>query len=148
MTTTTTRRTSVIHWITTGCTVLAFAAIGVANLARVPAVAEGVTHLGYPAYLCTILGIWQLLGAAAIAAPVSPRLKEWAYAGMFFNLTGAAASHIASGEPFAKVLFPLVLLGVVMGSWRGAGRGERVAGGGARDDYPLITPSSSSRLSS
>ena len=125
MTTTTTTRNTQIYWITTGVTALAFTAIGIANLARVPAVLEGVTHLGYPAYLSTILGIWQLLGAAAIAAPAPRRLKEWAYAGMFFNLTGAAASHIASGDPLAKVLVPLVLLAVVVASARGMRDAER-----------------------
>jgi uncharacterized membrane protein YphA (DoxX/SURF4 family) len=110
------RSTEVIYRMATGFTVIAFATLGVANLARVPAVLEGVTHLGYPAYLSTILGIWQLLGAAAIAAPVTPRLKEWAYAGMVFNLTGAAESHVASAD-FARALVPLALLGVVMASW-------------------------------
>lgn len=119
MSTATTSHTSIMARIATGCTVLLFTVLGIANLAHVPSVLEGVTHLGYPAYLASILGIWQLLGAAAIATPVSTRLKEWAYAGMFFNLTGATASHIASGDPFARVLVPLVLLGVVMTSWRG-----------------------------
>ena len=113
----TARSSQIIYWTATGLTVIAFAATGIANLARVPAVVEGVTHLGYPAYLATILGVWQLLGATAIAAPVTPRTKEWAYAGMFFNLTGAAASHVASGDPLGRALVPLMLLGVVMTSW-------------------------------
>ena len=111
------RSSRIIYWTATGLTVVAFAATGIANLARVPAVVERVTQLGYPAYLATILGVWQLLGAGAIAAPVTPRVKEWAYAGMFFNLSGAAASHVASGDPVGKVLVPLALLGVVMTSW-------------------------------
>ena len=111
------RSSQISYWTATGLTVIAFTAIGIANLARAPAVLEGVTHLGYPAYLAMILGVWQLLGATALAAPVTPRMREWAYAGMFFNLTGAAASHVASGDPLAKVVVPLVLLGVVMASW-------------------------------
>ena len=139
----TTRQASITARIATGCTVLLFTVLGIANLARVPSVLEGVTHLGYPAYLTTILGIWQLLGAAAIAAPVSPRLKEWAYAGMFFNLTSATASHIAAGDPFARVLVPLVLLGVVMTSWRGQSerRGTNEAGRGALlHELPVTNP--------
>lgn len=113
----TTRLSRIIYWTATGLTVIAFAATGIANVTRVPAVLEGVRHLGYPAYLAMILGVWQLLAAIAIAAPVTPRMKEWAYAGIFFNLTGAAASHVASGDPLAKALVPLVLLGMVMVSW-------------------------------
>lgn len=113
----TARSSHIIYWTATVLTVIAFAATGIANVARVPAVLEGVRHLGYPAYLAMILGVWQLLGATAIVAPVTPRMKEWAYAGMFFNLTGAAASHVAAGDPLAKVLVPLALLGVVMASW-------------------------------
>ena len=74
-------------------------------------------HLGYPAYLATILGVWKLLGSTAILSPGHPRLKEWAYAGMFFTLTGAALSHTVSGDPVANILVPLVLLGFVMTSW-------------------------------
>jgi hypothetical protein len=58
-----------------------------------------LARLGYPVYLATILGVWKLLGAAAITAPGLLHLREWAYAGMFFNLTGAALSHAASSDP-------------------------------------------------
>jgi hypothetical protein len=78
---------------------------------------EGLAHLGYPAYFATILGTWVLLGAAAIVTPDLPRVKEWAYAGMFFTLTGAALSHAASGDPSGKVLLPMVVLGAVVVSW-------------------------------
>ena len=143
MSTAGTSHTSIVARMATGGTVLLFMVLGIANLAHVPSVLEGVTHLGYPAYLATILGVWQLLGAAAIAGPVSPRLKEWAYAGMFFNLSGATASHIASGDPFARVLVPLVLLGVVMTSWRGQSEGgeTREAGRGTVvHELPITNP--------
>jgi hypothetical protein len=90
--------------------------MGAADLGRAPAVVAGLAHLGYPAYLATILGVWKLLGAAAIVSPGLPRLKEWAYAGMFFDLTGAAASHAAVGGPAGQVTAPLVLLALVMAS--------------------------------
>jgi uncharacterized membrane protein YphA (DoxX/SURF4 family) len=92
-------------------------AIGVANVLRAPSAIAGLKHLGYPAYFATILGVWKLLGCAAILSPKHPRLKEWAYAGMFFSLTGAAFSHTVSGDPIGKILFPVVLLGFVMTSW-------------------------------
>jgi len=105
------------YWTTTGFAALALGAAGAADLLRVPAIMDSLAHLGYPAYFATILGTWELLGAAAIIAPNSSRLTEWAYAGIFFALTGAALSHSASGDPVGKVLVPLVLLGTVAMSW-------------------------------
>lgn len=97
---------------------LGFLAVGVADLVRAPEVAVGLARLGYPSYFATILGTWELLGVAAILTPNRPRLQEWAYSGMFFTLSGAALSHAASGDPLIKVLVPIVLLGVVLVSWR------------------------------
>jgi DoxX-like family len=105
------------YWASTGFAALALGATGAANLLRVPAIMESLAHLGYPTYFATILGTWELLGAAAIIAPDLPRVKEWAYAGIFFTLSGAALSHAASGDPAGKVIVPLVLLGAVAVSW-------------------------------
>jgi uncharacterized membrane protein YphA (DoxX/SURF4 family) len=90
---------------------------GAMDLSRGPDVDALMAHLGYPAYLATLLGVWKLLGGVAIAAPRLPRLKEWAYAGMLFDLSGAAFSHASSGDPASKVVTPLVLLAVVAASW-------------------------------
>jgi uncharacterized membrane protein YphA (DoxX/SURF4 family) len=114
---TTRRTTQIAYWGTTGLAVLAMAVGGVADLTRSPQVVAGMAHLGYPAYFVTLLGVWKVLGAAALVAPRFPRLKEWAYAGILFDLTGAAVSHAASGDPVAKVLVPLVLAALVMASW-------------------------------
>jgi len=78
---------------------------------------RGMAALGYPAYFVTILGAWKLLGGLALLAPRLPRLKEWAYAGIAFDLTGAAFSHAAVGHPAAKVIAPLVILGLAAASW-------------------------------
>jgi hypothetical protein len=80
-------------------------------------VAAATLALGYPPYLLIILGGWKLLSAPALLAPGLPRLKEWAYAGIFFDLTGAAASHAFSGDPTGKVATPLVLLLTAATSW-------------------------------
>jgi hypothetical protein len=77
---------------------------GVAQIAQYLANPHGVVAvLGYPTYFFAILGFWKVLGAIAILVPRFPRLKEWAYAGIFFDLTGAAASCILfpgkSGSP-------------------------------------------------
>ncbi len=87
------------------------------DLLQAPPVIQPITALGYPVYLATILGVWKLLGAAAIAVPGLPRLKEWAYAGVLFDLSGAALSHGIVGDPAAKVAVPLVLLGIAAVSW-------------------------------
>lgn len=105
------------YWAATGLVALAFAFGGALDLARTPEVEAGLARLGYPAYLATILGIWKVLGAIAIVVPRFPRLKEWAYAGMVFDLTGAAASHAAVGDPASNVVVPLVLLALVAASW-------------------------------
>ncbi|WP_312029612.1 DoxX family protein [Paenibacillus sedimenti] len=78
---------------------------------------EVLSGLGYPAYLATILGLWKLLGVIAIVIPRFPRLKEWAYAGFFFELSGAALSHAFSGEGPALIAQPLVFLALVIASW-------------------------------
>jgi len=105
------------YWGTTTLAALAFLAGGLADLQRGPAMLAGMSHLGYPSYFMLILGAWKVLGAVAIVAPRFPRLKEWAYAGMTFDLTGAALSHAAVGDPAAKVIVPLVLFGLIAASW-------------------------------
>lgn len=105
------------YWVATALTALLFSYSGVIDLTRATAVVEGLAHLGYPAYFPLILGGWKVLGVAAVLVPGFPTLKEWAYAGMAFDLSGAAMSHAASGDDTAKVITPLVLLGVVAASW-------------------------------
>jgi uncharacterized membrane protein YphA (DoxX/SURF4 family) len=80
-------------------------------------VMEGMTQLGYPAYFVLILGVWKVLGGVAVLIPRFPLLKEWAYAGMLFDLSGASASHASVGDPAAKIATPLIILGIVATSW-------------------------------
>ena len=86
------------YWISTGIIALAFGSGGVAYLAGGEEQLRGMAELGYPAYFVTILGVWKVLGALAIVTPRFPRLREWAYAGIAFDLIGAAASHAAVGH--------------------------------------------------
>ena len=106
-----------LYWISTGLLAAALLLGGVMDVLRAPPVVQTITALGYPAYVASLLGVWKLLGAAAIATPRLPRLKEWAYAGVLFDLSGAAFSHASSGDPAAKVAVPLVLLGLAAASW-------------------------------
>ena len=71
---------------------------GVWDIFKSPMSAQSIAHLGYPRYVLIIIGVWKLLGAVAVLVPRLPRLKEWAYAGMFFNYTGVIASHLAVGD--------------------------------------------------
>ena len=73
--------------------------------------------LGYPAYFWQILGFWKVLGGIAILVPRFPLLKEWAYAGIFFNMTGAAATRVFVGDSAAHIIAPLVICGIAMVSW-------------------------------
>lgn len=105
------------YWVATALVALAFAFGGVLDVAPTPEMKASLARLGYPIYFASILGVWKVLGAVAIVAPRFPRLKEWAYAGMVFDLTGAAASHAAVGDPVQAVVIPLVLLMLVAASW-------------------------------
>jgi hypothetical protein len=105
------------YWAVTGVSALFLTFSSFMDLSHNPAVTEGMATLGYPAYLATILGVWKVLAVVALLAPGFPLLKEWAYAGVFFDLTGAAASHAFAGDPVAKVITPLVILGIVAASW-------------------------------
>ena len=105
------------YWICTVLIALSFLSGGVVYLLRVPEVVAGVTQLGYPVYFVTILGVWKLLGGAAVLLPRWPLVKEWAYAGMIFDLTGAAASSAAAGAGLRHVIVPLVIAGLVVASW-------------------------------
>lgn len=82
-----------------------------------PPVADIVTHLGYPVYLLRILGFWKILGGIVLLFPGFPRLKEWAYAGIFFELSGAAASWLAYERNWQAAAAPMILAGLTLTSW-------------------------------
>jgi uncharacterized membrane protein YphA (DoxX/SURF4 family) len=110
-------RSALPYWIFTALFTFAAAGSGVADLLGPPPIVEAMQHLGYPGYLAAVLGGWKLLGVAAILAPRLPRLKEWAYAGFLFDLSGAAISHISVGDGPGVFAIPLVILALGMGSW-------------------------------
>ncbi|MGH7539629.1 MAG: DoxX family protein [Gemmatimonadota bacterium] len=106
-----------VYWTATILTALSFLTGGAANLYRADEALRGMVSLGYPVYFVTIIGAWKVLGGLAILAPRLPRLKEWAYAGIAFDLTRATFSHVAMGHPPVKAVVPLVLLGIAAASW-------------------------------
>lgn len=105
------------YWITTGLLGLDFLVGGVFQIARSPQAVEGFAHLGYPAYFVSLLGVWKLLGAVALLVPGFPRLKEWAYAGIFFDVSAGVVSVIAVGDGFAPALLPFAFLLLTLASW-------------------------------
>ena len=108
----------IAYWVTTALVVSELALGGVWDILRVPQVRGLIERLGYPLYFLVILGIWKLLGAIALVIPRFPRLKEWAYAGVLFDLTGAVASLLATGLMDAgTIAYPIVMTGVAVASW-------------------------------
>jgi len=105
------------YWIATGFVALGFATSGVFNLVGGEEVTAGYLALGYPAYLAGFLGVAKLLGAITLVAPKLPRLKEWAYAGIGFDLLGASYSHLANGDAIGDAVTPMVLMAVVVVSY-------------------------------
>ncbi len=112
------------YWLTTGLLALDFTVGGAFQLLRPPQVMAAMTHLGYPGYFVAMLGVWKILGGVALVVPGFPRLKEWAYAGIFFDITSAVVSILAVGDGFASATLPLVFLLLTVASWslRPAGR--------------------------
>ena len=111
----------IAYWTTTGLVAFFIGGGGGSQIAQYLGNRHGVVPLlGYPMYFFAILGFWKVLGAIAILAPRFPRLKEWAYAGIFFDLTGAAASCAAVGGYGAygfHVIAPLIITGFCVASW-------------------------------
>jgi uncharacterized membrane protein YphA (DoxX/SURF4 family) len=105
------------YWVATGLVGLAFGLGGVMDVLQPPDVLAGMAHLGYPAHFATLLGVWKILGAIAVLLPGYARAKEWAYAGMFIDLTGAAVAHASVGDPAGNVLTPILILAVVAASY-------------------------------
>jgi hypothetical protein len=115
-----TRRNKIIYWTSTIWLALGMLSTGAVQLFKGKTGAGGVdsiTQLGFPVYFLTILGVWKILGAVAVLIPKFPVLKEWAYAGFFFAMSGAIFSHIAYGNPVKEMFPSLLLLILSLLSW-------------------------------
>jgi uncharacterized membrane protein YphA (DoxX/SURF4 family) len=112
-----TKRNKIIYWICTIWLALGMVSTGIVQLLRVKEEVAMFTKLGYPVYLLTLLGIWKLLGVIAVLIPKSPILKEWAYAGFFFAMSGAAFSHLVNRDQPKELFGPLLLLTLTVASW-------------------------------
>ncbi|PPL01366.1 DoxX family protein [Parapedobacter indicus] len=112
-----TKRTKIIYWIATAWLSLGMLSTGIVQLIKLKEEVENITQLGYPAYILTLLGIWKFLGVIAILIPRFPLLKEWAYAGFFFAMSGAIFSHLVAGNGAKELFGPTLLLVLTILSW-------------------------------
>jgi uncharacterized membrane protein YphA (DoxX/SURF4 family) len=108
---------TVAYWAATILGPASFLIGGWLGVTRDPQMLATLHHLGYPPYFAAISGAWKILGSLAVVAPGLPRLKEWAYAGFFFELTAAAASRAAVGDGLGDILALLAFLALVVASW-------------------------------
>lgn len=112
-----TKRNKIIYWIATVWLALGMVSTGAVQLLKVKEEVDNMIHLGYPIYFLTILGVWKMLGVIAVLVPKFPILKEWAYAGFFFAMSGATISRLVMGDPVSKVFPSVLLLILTMVSW-------------------------------
>lgn len=111
------KRLNIFYWILTGMLIPTLGIGSFMELIGNPKSVEIITSLGYPAYLSTFLGITRIIALIVIFIPKFPRLKEWAYAGIVFDIVGAIYSIVASNKQIAETIFPTVLLFIVFGSY-------------------------------
>jgi uncharacterized membrane protein YphA (DoxX/SURF4 family) len=132
---------TIAYWATTILGPASFAYGGVLHLMLAPEVVGNLHHLGYPTYFAFILGTGKLLGVIALLIPRFPRLKEWAYAGFFFDLSAGAFSRAAVGDSAPEIIAPLVFLALVMASWALRPDSRRLASAAAAAPASASTPS-------
>lgn len=111
------KRDKIIYWIATVWLSLGMLSTSIVQLIKMEEEVQSINNLGYPTYLLTILGIWKILGVIAILIPKFPLLKEWAYAGFFFLMTGALFSHIVVWDDAVAFFGPLLLIVLIIVSW-------------------------------
>jgi hypothetical protein len=112
-----TKRNKIIYWIATLWLALGMTVPGIVQLMKRKEEVDMMNHLGYPEYFLTILGTWKILGVIAVLSPKFPLLKEWAYAGFFFAMSGAVFSHLACGDGAKDFFGPVLLIVLTVVSW-------------------------------
>lgn len=111
------KRNRIIYWFFNIWLALGMFSTGIVQVFKLKTATDFTANLGYPGYFLTIIGIWKMLGVVAILIPRFPLLKEWAYAGFFFVMTGAIFSHLAMRESVNTLFPPLLLLILTIISW-------------------------------
>lgn len=115
------KRNKIIYWVSTLWLALGLTSTAVIQIFKLktdgPGGIENVVHLGFPTDMLTLLGVWKILGVIALLVPRSPLLKEWAYAGIFFTISGALYFHVRSGDPIGMIAPVLLYLVLIAASW-------------------------------
>ena len=112
------KKARILFWVVTSLLFLGMVPSAVPSMLSLDYAVEHFTgHLGYPAYFLPFTGIAKLLGLIALVIPGYPRVKEWAYAGLVFDLIGAIYSGMAMGDGFSVWVFPAVDLVLLMLSY-------------------------------
>jgi uncharacterized membrane protein len=111
------KRNKIIYWVATALLSFGMLGSGISQILHVKEMDELITHVGYPLYFMYIIGVWKILGVIAILIPKYPLIKEWAYAGFFFLMTGALISHLAMGDGGNAIFGPLFQTIFVVLSW-------------------------------
>ena len=112
-----TKRNKIIYWVSTLWLALGMTSTGIVQFLKTNEEVDLFNRLGYPIYFLTILSTWKILGVVAVLIPRFPILKEWAYAGFFFAMSGAVFSHLASGSAAMEYFGPLLLIVLTVVSW-------------------------------
>lgn len=111
------KRNKIIYWIATVWLSLGMLSSGIVQFLKVKSETDFIINMGYPVYFLVILGAWKILGVVTVLVPKFPSLKEWAYAGFFFSMSGAVFSHVAVGNSLKEIFPPLLLLTLTVVSW-------------------------------
>jgi uncharacterized membrane protein YphA (DoxX/SURF4 family) len=128
ITRTTLSRTA-LYWLTTALVTAGFGIPGILLLAHQQHFATDMQHLGYPPYFLDVLGFWKIAGVLVILAPRLPRIKEWAYAGLMFDVIGASSSRLFMGDGPTSLIVPALLALVLVVSWALRPSGRVLLGG-------------------
>jgi hypothetical protein len=107
----------IIYRITTIWLALGMLSTGIVQLIKMEKEVDMMNRLGYPIYFLTIIGVWKMLGVITVIIPKFPLLKEWAYAGFFFAMSGAVISHLSIGNAPKELFGPILLLTLTVVSW-------------------------------
>lgn len=111
------KKNKIIYWIATGWLSLGMLSTGIVQIIQMDEEVQKMSTLGYPAHFLTLIGIWKILGVIAVLVPKFPLIKEWAYAGFFFLMTGAIFTHFAVGDEAVEYFGASLLLVLTIVSW-------------------------------
>ncbi|MEP2772976.1 MAG: DoxX family protein [Fulvivirga sp.] len=111
------KRNKIIYWVATIWLSLGMLSTGIVQIISMEEEVDKMAQLGYPAYFLIIIGVWKLLGVLVVLLPKFPVLKEWAYAGFFFVMSGAIVSHLVNGDDVIELFGPTLLLILTIVSW-------------------------------